>query len=379
MIPYSRHSISKEEILFVSHQLKLGQLSRVKIIEVFEKKCSQMLSNYAVSCSSGSSAIEIALRAANIKNGDEVLVPNISWSSTATSVSLVGGIPIFCDIDKDFPNINLEEVKKKISKRTKAIIPVHFAGVPVNIEKLYTICELYGIHIIEDACHAFGGRYSKDKIIGSSKYTFASCFSFHPAKTITTGEGGLIATSKKSTYNKLLTIRSSGIVRKSKLGFKKSLYDCSMIGSNYHMTGLSAAIGICQLKKVNFFISKRKLLWNRYKKNLNNLKNINLFTHTNHSSFNLCILKVSKKKRLNLINYLTKHGIGVFFHYPEIRLLSLYKQKIYSKIKYKKKDFINSWNYTRSSITLPLFPSLLIKDVDRICDVIKNFNKKFKL
>ena len=372
MKSYAKHSISKEEIKEVVNQLKIGSLSRGPIIKKFEKELGSYLSSYAVTCSSGSSALEIALRTAGIGIGDEVIVPNISWSATATSVSMVGATPVFCDISKDYPNISFKDFEKNISNRVKAVIPVHFGGVSVNLKKLAKICSPKNIIIIEDACHAFGGRYEDDSLIGSSKLSYAACFSFHPAKSITTGEGGLLSTKNKSVYKKILSIRSSGINRKIENGFQKYLYDCVDLGSNFHMTTLSAAIGICQLKKVNKFILKRKILWQRYYDNLKKLSSFRLFHHKKNSSFNLCLGFVKQRKKLTQL--LIKNNIGVSFHYPEIRLLSIYKKKLKPSINTKNK-FPNSYNYTKNAITLPLYPDLKIKEIDFISNLIISFYK----
>ena len=367
MISYAKHSVSKEEIKKVVNQIKFGSLARGDIINKFEKNFSKYLSCNVVSCSSGSASLEIALRAAGVGQGDKVIVPNISWSATATAVNLVGAKPVFCDIEEDYPNISLDDVKKNISSGIKAIIVVHFGGVPVDIKKLYSICAPKNILIIEDTAHALGGKYKDGNLIGSSKLSFATCFSFHPAKTITTGEGGLISTKRNSIYKKILSIRSSGIIRDKKNKFKKYFYDCVDLGSNYHMTSLSAAIGLCQLKKINKFVYKRKALWQRYYKNLKSSSNLSLFNHNKNSSFNLCIASSKQKKKL--INKLLKNKIGVSFHYPEIRMLSLYKKNILPSINSKKK-FPNSSKYTKNSLTLPLYPDLTFKQVDTISKLI---------
>lgn len=371
MIPYAKHSFNLKEINAVLKQLNNGSIARGKIIQDFEQQLDLYLNSYTVTCSSGSSALEIALRSAGIKPGDEVIVPNISWIATASAVNLVGATPVFCDIEKDYPNISLSHLKILITNKTKAVIPVHFGGVCVDLQALSKICKPNKILIIEDACHAFGGKYKDGKMIGSSNYSYCACFSFHPAKNITTGEGGLISTNKIKIKKKISIIRSGGIVRKKADGIQKAYYDCEQIGSNYHMTSLSAAIGIEQLKKIDKFVNSRKKLWKRYQKNLNINKNIYLYQHNENSAFNLCLIKVYKGRDKLLIK-LNDNGVGAYFHYPQLRAMSVYKKSIKS-YKEDAKNYINSLNYARSSLTLPLYPDMTIKQVDQISKIILSY------
>jgi len=369
MIPYAKHSFSNKELDAATSQIQKGNIARGSVIDDFEYECSEYFDSHCISCSSGSSALEIALRAAGVGPGDEVIVPNISWVATASSVNLVGATPVFCDVSEDYPNIDIESVKRLITDRVKVVIPVHFGGVAVDLTELKKVCDKFNTLIIEDACHAVGGMYKDGKKIGSSDKSFAACFSFHPAKNISTGEGGLITTKNISLKEKISVIRSGGILRRGNSFLDRSFYDCIELGSNYHMTAISAAIGIIQLKKLNEFIEKRRELWLYYEHKILNLEQIRLYRHPNYSAFNLCIASV-ENDRNSFMEMLYKNEIGAHFHYPPISGLEIYK----SGIAHSRSDdmLTNSHKYAKNSLTLPLYPDLTFDNVDFIISVIKN-------
>ena len=375
MIPYSKHSFSEKELDAVISQIQKGNIARGTIIDDFEQECSVYLDSHCVSCSSGSAALEVALRAAGVGPGDEVIVPNISWIATASSVNLVGAVPIFCDVMKGFPNIDIESVKRVISRRVKVVIPVHFGGVAVDLSELKEVCDAYGTLIIEDACHAMGGMYKDGTKIGSSNKSLAACFSFHPAKNITTGEGGLISTQSSNFLERVRVIRSGGVQRIGTSLTKKSFYDCTELGSNYHMTAISAAIGIVQLRKLNNFVEKRREIWSYYEQEISELEQFSLYQHPHYSGFNLCIASVNNHRNL-LMELLIKDDIGVHFHYPLISELNIYNEK---KVKSKVDSVLtNCYKYESNSLTLPLYPELSYKEVDYIVSRVKYHLGQFR-
>ena len=368
MIKYAEHNFDKKEIQSVVELIKSEPIARSKKIFDFENELKKYFqSKYVISCSNGTAALEISLRAMEIGKGDEVIVPCMSWASTATAVSIVGATPVFVDIESSFPNLCLENVKSAITKKTKAIIPVHFAGNPVNLKELKKIAKTNSIKIIEDACHAIGGNYQDNIKIGNSKYSDISCFSFHPAKNITTGEGGAISTNNYFLAKKILNIRNNGIVRPFSI-LKKPYYDCLQLGSNYHLTSISAALGLIQLKKLNDFIKIRRKLHAYYEKKINDDKLIEIYKHEKYSAFNLCLAKVNNKKLI--MSKLLKSGIAIFFHYPILSDLTIYKKKLLKSRSTSK--FPNARNYCKNAITLPLHTKLSYKQIDFIINSIKN-------
>ena len=360
---YAYHDIGLEEEKKIFDQLRNGSLARGKVIKTFEKACKKYIkSKYAVSCSSGSAALEIALKTIDINGGDEVIIPNISWISTASIVCSLGAKPVLCDISNHSPNILLSEITKKITKKTKAIIVVHFAGISVDMEILKKKIKRK-IFIIEDAAHAFGGKYKSKKMIGNTNISDFVCFSFHPAKNITTGEGGLITTNKKKHYDKLKILRSNGIIKEK--NFISGFYKVKFFSSNYNMTSLSAAMGLAQLKKIKKFISKRKKLYESYSSNLNNNRNILIIKHPKYSAYNLFIILV-KKKRNKLMKFLKKNKIGAHFHYPPFSEMKIFKNL-------KKGYFQFSNEYSKKALTLPLNTKMTVNDVKIISRIINNY------
>lgn len=362
LINYASHNFDKKEITEVNKVLQNEPISRSGKIEEFEIKLKEFFgSKFAITCSNGTTALEICLKAIGLKLGDEVIVPCISWSSTATSISRAGGVPVFVDIDNDFPNISIKNIEKAITKKTKAIIPVHFAGNSVNIKYLRYLLKNKNIKIIEDSCHAIGGKYEDGKFIGNSTYGDFCCFSFHPAKNITTGEGGAITTNNKAYYQKILNIRNNGIIRPKNIN-NKSNYDCIELSSNFHLSSINAAIGIVQLKKLERFINYRKKIYNYYIKKFQNFRNIKIVKHSSYSAFNLMIVLTNKKNQF--IKKMIKNGINVFFHYPLIPSLSIYKnKKIKSRISGK---LDNGEEYVSKAVSLPLHTNLSLRDIDFI-------------
>ena len=362
-IRYAQHIIGTPEYDAVLKLMQDGWLARGSILTEFEELFARYVAcNTAVSCSNGSAALEIALRALDIGHGDEVIVPNVTWVSTATAVNLVGGTPVFCDIQADFPNICLEAIEECISPKTKAIIAVHFAGVSVAMQALSDICERNQITLLEDAAHAIGGSYPDGSKIGSSSLAAAACFSFHPAKNMTTGEGGMITTQDPKLGERLRLIRSNGVLRRGQDGIEKAKYDCLEIASNYHLNGIAAALGICQLERLDEFVSKRAELWSIYSDKLASVPGISLLNQPKVSAYNLCLATVDSD-RDEVLLALNDAGIGAYFHYPLLSELSVYRDGARSR---SGANLKNSIHYRDSAITLPLHPSLDESDIHQV-------------
>ncbi|WND03336.1 DegT/DnrJ/EryC1/StrS family aminotransferase [Temperatibacter marinus] len=369
-INYAQHFIDDEEIEAVFELLKDGWLARGPILDQFEDAFTKYIGcSHSISCVNGSASLEIILRALGIGDGDEVIVPNVTWVSTASAVNLTGAVPVLCDISSHLPNLCIHEVETCITPRTKAIIPVHFAGISIDMEAYHQLCQRYGLHLIEDAAHAVGGHYEDGTKIGSSPLSIAASFSFHPAKNMTTGEGGMITTRDKNLAQKLAKIRSNGVIRNANNGIGKAMYDCTEIASNYHLNGLAASLGICQLKRLDEFVSKRQMLWETYAGLLDGIPNINLIPHPQSSAFNLCIITV-KKNRDDLLVWLNNEGVGAYYHYPLLSELTVYKDQ--KKCRFGN-DFSNALEYNKTALTLPLHPSLDKEHIEYIVDTIKKW------
>lgn len=364
MIPYGKQHIDNNDIQAVIKTLKSDWLTQGPRILEFEKKIAKYCgSKYAVVVSNGTAALHLAYLAANLNNSEVISTPN-TFVATTNMLLVAKAKPIFCDIRLDTFNIDEKKIEQYITKNTKAIVPVHFAGQACEMKKIYDIAKKHKLLIIEDACHALGAKYKNDRI-GSCRYSDMTVFSFHPAKPITTGEGGIITTNDGKYYKKLLSLRSHGI-HKDKNG-KNVMTD---LGYNYRLTDIQASLGISQLKKLNTFIKKRQEIAKWYKEELSGVDNIIIPKELpdNYSGWHIYVIRVKdSKKRDELSNYLKNNGIGVNFHYPAV-----YSHPYYRKIGYNI-ALENMEIYHNSCITLPCHVLLSRKDIKYIANYIKKF------
>jgi len=324
-------------------------------VKKFEDKfCRYIKSKSCVAVNSGTAALNLALSVCDIKN-KEVILPSLSFVSTAHAIVENGGIPIFADIDQQTLCIDPIEIRKLITKKTKMILPVHFAGLPANLDAIKQICNENNLHLVEDAAHAAGSKY-QNKMIGS--HGNLVCFSFHPVKNLAMPTGGLISINTKN-YKKINTIlkekRWCGISNRKGVN-----YDVKNIGWNYYMNEFSAAIGIIQLKKLNKLNKIRKNIAKIYSKKIN-LENKMPFDK--NSSYHIYWIRVNKqnefrKKMLNV-------GIETGLHYKPIHTFSMYKQKNQLPITEKVGTEI---------VSIPIHPNLSTDEIDKIIFYINKFS-----
>ena len=357
MIPYGRQSIDKKDIVAVSAVLKSDWLTQGPKVLEFEKALAKYCSaKFAVAVSSGTAALHLAYSVAGIGEGDEVITTPNTFVATTNMLLVVGAKPVFCDIRLDIYNLDKNEIEKLITKKTKAIVPVHFAGQPCEMDVILKIAKKYGLLVIEDACHALGAKCKNKKIGSISDMTI---FSFHPVKSVTTGEGGAVLTNNKNFYKKLILLRSHGVV-KDKKGFNVM----TALGYNYRLTDIQAALGISQLKKLDKFIQKRHQAVELYEKYLGGNENIILPKELpeNCSAWHIYVTRVkNKKERIPLYNFLKKNDIGVNFHYPPV-----YSQPYYRENGYKNIFLPNTELYNETAITIPLYSQLSIEESRRV-------------
>jgi len=367
MIPYGKQSIDQSDIDAVVETLKSPFLTQGPKVKEFEEKLAAYGgAKYAVAVSNGTAALHVAYLAAGIKAGDEVITSPNTFVATSNMLLIIGAKPVFCDIRPDTCNIDETKIEKLITKKTKAIVPVHFAGNPCGMDKIKSIAKKHKLLVIEDACHALGASF-KDKKIGS--VSDMSVFSFHPVKSITTGEGGAILTDNKKFYEKMLTLRSHGIHKD-----KKGLVVMTHMGWNYRLTDIQAALGVSQLKKLDGFIDARRQVVKWYKEAFKGFDEIILPKETtgSESAWHVYVIRVKNKKdRFPLANFLKEKGIGINFHYPAVYGQPYYRKNGYARTKLKEADL-----YTATLITLPLFGALSREDVKYIADCIKEYFSK---
>jgi UDP-4-amino-4,6-dideoxy-N-acetyl-beta-L-altrosamine transaminase len=374
-IPYARQSIGRSDIKAVTDVLRSDYITQGPRIGKFEEKLASYCgAKYAVCVSSGTAALHIACLAAGIGSGDEAITSPITFVASSNCVLYCGGKPVFADVEKDTANIDCNEIERKISKNTKVIIPVHFAGHPCDLEELSNIAKKHRLLVIEDAAHALGATY-KDEKIGSCKYSDMAIFSFHPAKHITTGEGGAVLTNRKDLYKRLLIFRNHGITKDSSEFGVRNLesqgpwfYEMQELGFNYRITDFQCALGISQLKKLDRFVEKRRKIAAAYHKKLGRFSDIDLPVEKPYarSSWHIyCIRLRDYKKRKIVFENLRKAGLGVQVHY-----IPVYLQPYYQKLGYKKGLCPKAEDFYHREITIPLYESMSKSDIDYVVNVI---------
>lgn len=366
MIQYGKQNINEADIKAVVKTLRSDWLTQGPKVKEFEEKLAAYCGvKYAVACSNGTAALHLAYMAAGLSKGDEVITTPNTFVATTNMMLVVGAKPVFCDIRLDTYNIDEKQIEKHITKKTKAIVPVHFAGHPCEMSVIRRIAKKHKLLIIEDACHALGASYKNSKI-GSCKFSDMAVMSFHPVKPITTGEGGAILTNNKEYYQKLLSLRSHG-VHKDKNG-KNVMTE---LGYNYRMTDIQAALGISQLKRLDSFVKKRHRVIKWYTQGFKDVDGIILPVElkNNYSSWHIYVIRVRDIKiRDRLIKYLAAKGVGVNFHYPAV-----YKHPYYLKAGFKDVGLLNMEKYQKSSITIPCHVLLERIDINFITSLLINF------
>ena len=328
-----------------------------KVLE-FEKKFRKYInSKNCIAVNSGTAALNLALTMYDIKN-KEVILPSLTFVSTANAVIMNGGKPIFVDVDPYTLNIDTEKIENSISEKTKVVLPVHFGGLSCDLDKINSLSKKYNLKIIEDAAHATGASY-KNKKIGS--HSMAVCFSFHPIKNLAMPTGGLISINDKN-YKKIGELLSArrwcGITDR-----KNTLYDVKEIGNNYYMNELSAAIGLVQLKKLDKLNSIRKKIAKRY---YQEIKLSTKMQYDKNCSYHLYWILV--KNRNEFIKKLSRYKIETGTHYKPVHTFSLYKSKTKLKI---------TENVGKSIVTIPCHPNLKESDIDKIIKSINLLDSHF--
>ena len=389
MLPYGQHTITWLDTIRVAKQLRFGQLTQGKSVENFESKIAQYVgSRYAVAVSSATAALHLSQIALNLIPGSKVATSPISFVSTSNSSFYAGLTPIFVDIDPSTGNIDLNSLEALVTtQQIKCVIPVHYGGLPVNMEELSRLATLYNFFIIEDAAHALGATYKDGSKVGCCKYSDVTVFSFHPVKTITTGEGGIITTNNVDIYNRLLRLRSHGITKdidsteidffsKTNLLNNSWFYKQIDLGYHYRLTDFQSVLGSSQLQKIDKFVKTRALIANRYDEAFesNNLIQIVGDGSKKRSAHHLYSIKIDFESlnlsRNELMHRLREKGITTQVHYIPIPL-----QPYYQKLGYSINHIPNAMDFYLKELSIPIYPKLSINHQRY---VISNVNKLIK-
>ncbi|MBO0995706.1 UDP-4-amino-4,6-dideoxy-N-acetyl-beta-L-altrosamine transaminase [Bacillus sp. SD088] len=380
LLPYGKQSIDGDDIQAVINVLKSDYVTTGPEIERFEKRIAEYVgAKYAVAFSNGTAALHAACYAAGVQLGDEVITTPLTFAASANCILYQGGKPVFADVDERTYNIDPKEIKKKITKKTKAIIPVDFTGQPAALDEIIAIARENNLVVIEDAAHALGSTY-KGKRIGS--ISDMTMFSFHPVKHITTGEGGMITTNHKEYYEKLCQFRSHGITRdrgKMQVDHGPWYYEMQDLGFNYRITDIQAALGNSQLNKLDRFISRRREIaaiyqdaWKGHKELILPFQQID-----GQSSWHLFVLRINsdavRVDRKTIFTELIEQNIGVNVHYIPIYLFPYYQdlgfqqglcpvaEKVYEEF-----------------ITVPLYPAMTNEDVQYVIAAVNRTIQRYK-
>ena len=364
-IPISKPVFDEEEANAVKEVLTSGSVAQGKKVEQFENEFANYINvNHAITVANGTIALDVALKALGIKEGDEVFVPSFTFISTANSILFQGAKPVFADVNERTFNINPDDALEKITDKTKAIIGVHLFGHPFDVEAIQDICEDHNLILIEDCAQAHGAEYERRR---AGSFGSVGCFSFYATKNMTTGEGGMITTDSNEIAKTCRLLRNHGENQK---------YCHAMLGYNYRMTDIQAAIGLVQLKKLDGFSEKR----------INNAVHLN--KHLKVSGLNIPSMKKGVKhvyhqyavtieegegfpmSRDEFMQYLKKKGIGCAIHYP----LPIHKQPLYRQLGYTDENVQCpvATALSKKILSLPVHPALTEKDLMHITETINN-------
>ncbi|MBE5923094.1 MAG: UDP-4-amino-4,6-dideoxy-N-acetyl-beta-L-altrosamine transaminase [Lachnospiraceae bacterium] len=374
-IPYGRQSIDDDDINAVVEVLKSDYLTTGPKVTEFEKVVADYVgAQYAVAVSNGTAALHIACLAAGISEGDEVITSPITFAASANCALYCGATPVFADIKKDTYNIDPDDIERKITEKTKAIIPVHYTGQPCEMDAIHEIAKKHNLIVIEDGAQVISGEYKGKKVGALSDMT---TFSFHPVKPATTGEGGMVLTNDKALYEKLKLYHTHGITRDDNLLENKSdpvndggwYYEQLELGYNYRITDIQCALGISQMKKLDKFAAHRRELAALYDELLAGVDNVVIpYQHPDClSSYHLYMIQVPAERRKEIFEKLRENGVGVNVHY-----IPVYKLPYYQKHGYKDVCCPNAEEFYSRAITLPLFADMTTEQVEYVVKVLKD-------
>ena len=374
MIPYSKQSISIVDSLRVAHQVKFKSLTQGNRIKEFENSVADYVgSKFAVAVSSATAGLHLAHLAIGHPVGSNIATSPISFVASANTIIYAGHKPLFVDIDFDSGSMSVDKLVDLINEiNISTVVPVHYAGLPCDMKRIHDLCSEKNISIIEDAAHALGATYNSGEKVGSCTYSDMTVFSFHPVKSITTGEGGMITTNNEDLYHKLLKLRTHGIQRKED-GFQDKIlgysdgkpniwyYEMDSLGYHYRLTEIQAMLGYSQMKKIDRFMKKRKTIAKRYDNYLSNIENIYKSQSRigGESANHLYTIKIDftklKISRNDLMNELREKGIITQVHYIPIPLHPYYKE-----LGYDVHDLPNAMNFYHQVLSIPIYPKLRI-------------------
>lgn len=379
-IPYGKQWLDEADIEAVVEVLCSDWLTQGPKVDEFERRLAERCgAKHAVAVSSGTAALHLACLAASIGPGDEVVTSPMTFVASANCVLYVGAEPVFADVQPDTLNLDPARLRTALTERTRAIIPVHFAGHPCDMEEIAGLARARGITVIEDACHALGAEY-RGSPVGACAYSDMTVFSFHPVKHATTGEGGAVLTNNPDLDRRLRMLRTHGITNDPALFLQADretagpwYYELQELGFNYRITDIQCALGLSQLGKLDQFLARRAEIAALYRRLLGGVDGLTLpcerdyVRHAWHI-FPVRLTDTDTAKRKRIFERLRGQGIGVQVHYIPVHLQPLYRQRF----SHAPGDFPNAERYYAETVTIPLFPKMRDEDAERVADALAN-------
>ncbi len=370
-LPFTRPSIDEETIAGVAEVLRSGWITSGPCVKQFEQELSQYFGGRPVrAMSSATGALEIAIAVAGVQPGDEVITTPLSWVATANVILRAGARPVFVDVDAATRNIDLERMEAAITSKTRALLPVDMAGLPVDRERLNGIARRHNLRVIEDAAQSMGASWNGRRI---GSFGDLVAISFHANKNITTAEGGCLVLDDAGETDLCTRLRLQGVLRLPDGG-----QEVEVAGGKHNLTDLAARIGLGQLKHLEAFTERRRLLARRYFERFDAAPGCGLpladYANCNWHMFQVLLpLERLRIDRGDFIQAMHQRGIGTGVHYPAMHLFKLYR-----KLGYNPGDFPRAEHIGASTLTLPLFPAMLESDVDRVCAAVAEIIRENK-
>ena len=375
-IPYGKQNIDQEDIDAVVKVLKADFLTQGPKVSEFEDKFAAYVgAKYAVAVNNATSGLHLSVLSLGLREGDRVITTPITFAASANCIRYVGGEAWFADIDKETYVLSLNSTRKLIESKPKGffkgIIPVDFAGLPVNLEAFKELAKKHNLWLIEDACHAPGGHFIDTKGVkqrcGNGNYADVSVFSFHPVKHIACGEGGMVTTNSEKIYKKLTSLRSHGITKNNMAEDHGGwFYEMQELGFNYRLTDIQCALGITQLAKNDKGVARRNEIAKKYKEAFKGKIKFQSLPKGSYNAHHLFVIEVEKRKEL--YDYLRAFKIYTQVHYIPVHTLPYYQE-----IGYDEADLSNSEKYYSRCLSLPMYPSLTKEEQEFVIEKILSF------
>ena len=375
-IPYGRQNIDQKDIDAVVSTLQSDYLTQGPKVREFESMFAEYVgAKFAVAVNNATSGLHLSVLALNLSKGDRVITTPITFAASANCVRYAGGEVWFADIDPNTYLLDINSVKELIESKPKGffkgIIPVDFAGLPVNMEEFRALAEKHNLWIIEDACHAPGGYFidskSEKNFCGNGNYADFGVFSFHPVKHIACGEGGMLTTNSKELYNKLLLLRTHGITKENMLeNHGNWYYEMQELGFNYRLTDFQSALGMTQLAKNEKGVDRRNEIASAYKNAFEGRVKFQDLPTGTYNAHHLFIIEVDKRKEL--YNFLHSKGILAQIHYVPVHTMPYYKN-----IGYTDAGLVHAEKYYSRCISLPMYPTLSNEELSYVINEVLEF------